>query len=101
MGLFLVRSEGNQDQHQRIYGKAGPIDTLDGRVYSEAKWFEIINLDDIMIWKPKGSSTGFELRIISKNPNIAMDNQRVYTQMDVTKNPYPMRPDADDLRGHL
>lgn len=98
LGIFLVRTEGRQDQHQRLYAKTGPVDTLDGRVYCEKKWFEIINLDDVMVWKPPVSPDGYELRIISKNPNIAMINQRVYTQLDVTKNPVPMRPTATDLR---
>jgi hypothetical protein len=101
MGLFLVRTEGRQDQHQRLYSKTGPVDTLDGRVYCEKKWFEIIKIDDVMVWKPKTSDDGYELRIISKNPNIAMMNQRIYTQLDVTKNPYPLRPTATDLRKQI
>lgn len=101
MGMMFVRSEGGQDQHQRLYGKVGPIDTLDARLYCEARYWELINIDDVLVWKPEASDTGYELKIISKNPNIGQMNKRIFTQCDVTKNPYPMRPNATDLRKRI
>lgn len=101
LGMLYVRTEGSQDQHQRLYGKMGPIDTLDARLYCEARWYELINIDDVLVWKPEASEDGYELKIISKNPNIGMINKRVYTQCDVTKNPFKMRVDATDLRKRI
>ena len=101
LGIFLGRAEGSQDQHQRIYAKSGPMDTLDGVIICMAQWFEIIHLDDVLIWKPRGSTTGYELKIISKLPRMGFDNEIIFLRLDVTRNPYPMRPDATDLRKRI
>lgn len=101
LGFIQIWSEGNQDQHQRIYDKAGPIDTLDGQIFTEAKWWEIIHNDDVLVWKPLTSETGYELKIISKSPRYGSFNHMVFMRMDVTKNLYSMRPYATDIRGQI
>ncbi|MHA2274137.1 MAG: hypothetical protein ACXAC2_00115 [Candidatus Kariarchaeaceae archaeon] len=101
LGFWQSWAEGRQDQHQRLYEKAGSIDTLDGQIFTESKWFEIIHLDDILVWIPKGSTEGYELRIISKQPRFGTNNDMVFIRLDVTKNPYPMRKDATDYRKQM
>lgn len=101
LGILQFRSEGRQDQHQKLYSKHGPIDTMDGRLYTQRKYFEIIHIDDVLVWKPPTSEDGYELKIISKDPEFVLRNQQVFVTCDVTRNPYPMRSDASDLRKHL
>lgn len=101
LGFWQSWSEGNQDQHQRIHERAGPIDTLDGQIFTEGKWFDIIHLQDVIVWKPKGESTGYELKVIAKNPRFGNNNNMVFIRLDVTRNPYPMRVGATDLRKQL
>lgn len=102
LGSFQPRSENNQDQHQRLYSKAGPIDTLDGVIYTEDKWYDVIHLDDVIIWRQKGEPKGYELRVISKVPNLGFNNEMIYIRIDVTKNPYPIRKDdIADYKGHI
>lgn len=98
LGVAQGRPEFNQDQHQRIFAKAGPIDTLDLVIFVEAKWFDLIHNDDVLMWKPRGSPDGFELKIISNLPRMGMDNKIVFTRIDTTKNPYSLRFEATDIR---
>lgn len=98
LGAFQPWPEQRQDQHGRLFAKSGPIDTLDGQIFCDSKWFEIINLEDVLVWKPKGSSTGYELKIISKLPRFGLDNNILFTRLDVTRNPYRILVDATDLR---
>jgi hypothetical protein len=98
LGAFQPWPEQRQDQHQRLFAKSGPVDTFDGQIFTESKWFDIIHLEDLLVWKPKGSSDGYELKIISKMPRFGLDNNIMFTRLDVTRNPYPIRVGATDLR---
>jgi len=92
------RDQGNQ---QRIYTIAGPLDDLNAIVYAEPKWFEMIHNEDLLVYKPKGSSTGYELRITSKLARIGTNNNMVFFVMNVNKNPKPLRMGATDIKDQM
>lgn len=84
--VFLF-SELRQDQHQRLVTKAGPVETMDGRVYCEGKWYSTIKIGDVVVYKTRGITAGTELRIISKMPRTANDGEVIFIRCDVEKQP--------------
>lgn len=98
MGIMLSRSEGSQDQHQRIHAKPGPIDTFDAMIICAGKWFNVIHNEDVLVWKQRGTTEGIELKVIGVLPRLGMDNEVVFVRLDITRNPFRMLPEANDLK---
>lgn len=93
LGYFMPDTTPQRGQPQREYSKAGMLDNLEGNVFTEPKWFDIIHNDDILIWKQKGKTTGFELKIMSKFPRFGFNNEIVFIKIVVSRNPYPLKSD--------
>lgn len=87
MAAIFLDPEVRQDQHQRLLTRAGPLETLDGRMFCEGRWYDIIKLGDVIVYKPRGRVYGIELRIISKLPRTANNGEVIFIRCDLEKQP--------------
>lgn len=81
-------SEMRQDQHQELVSRAGRIQTMDGRMYYEPRWYDIISIGDVIVYKPRGKTTGIELRVISKEPRTANNGEIIFVKSYIEKQPF-------------
>jgi hypothetical protein len=100
LGIVFMSPEGNQDQHQRLYSKPGPVDTFDGRIYIEGRWFDVVHNEDIIIWRLPNSTEGFEFLVISVSPRFGQFNEIIFVRLDVTRTPTRKVLTAPDVKRH-
>jgi len=81
-------SEMRQDQHQELVSRAGRIQTMDGRMYYEGRWYDSIKIGDVVVYKPIGRITGIELRVISKEPRTANNGEVIFVKSYLEKQPF-------------
>lgn len=91
--IFLME-EFRQDQHQQLRTKVGSIQTLDGVMFCENKWYDTIKVGDVILYKPKGRTTGIELRIISKLARSANNGEVIFMRCDLERQPSPEVQDS-------
>ncbi len=96
--ILTINPEFSQDQHQRLHAKAGPVDSVDGTVFVEGRYWEIIHLEDIIVWRPEFDPAGYELKIISKNPRLGNQNEIVFIRCDFERHPYQVLPEAENIK---
>lgn len=87
IAAVFLEPEVRQDQHQRLLTRVGPIETLDGVMFCEGRWWDTIKVGDVIVYKPRGRVTGTELRIISKVPRTANDGEIIFIRCDLEKQP--------------
>lgn len=84
--IFLM-SESRQDQHQQFRTRVGQIQTLDGVMFCEGRWYDTIKVGDVVLYRPKGRTTGLELRVISKLARSANNGEIIFMRCDLEKQP--------------
>ena len=99
IAAVFIDPEVRQDQHQRLMTRVGPLETMDGRMYCEARWFDQIHLKDIIMLKQPGETLGTELMIIAKNPRYGSGGEIIFVRCDLEKQPARLRTDATDIQG--
>lgn len=88
VAIFL-EPEFRQDQHQQLRTRVGPVQTLDGILFCEGKWYDTIKVGDVVLYKPKGRTTGIELRIVAKLARSANDGEVIFIRCDLERQPTP------------
>lgn len=97
IAAFFFDAEMRQDQHQELVTKVGSMQTMDGRMYCEGRWWNVIHVGDSVVVKTRGASIGVELRIISKMPRTANEGEIIFIRCDLEKQPMRDRRDATDV----
>ena len=98
VAAVFLDPEVRQDQHQELITRVGPLQTLDGRMFCEAKWFTVIKIRDIINFKTLGESSGTEMQIVAKHPRLGSNGETIYVRCDLEKQPARLRTDATDLK---
>lgn len=98
VAAVFIDPEFRQDQHQELRTRVGPIQTLDGRMYCEARWFTVIRIRDVINFKTLGEPDGSELQIISKNPRLGTSGEIIYVRCDLEKQPSRLITNATDVK---
>lgn len=99
IAAVFINPEVRQDQHQRFMTRMGPLETMDGRMYCEGRWYDDIHLKDIIMLKNPGKTEGTELVIISKSPRYGGSGEIIFIRCDLEKQPTRLRTDATDIKG--
>ena len=60
---------------------------MDGTIFCEGRWYDIIKVGDVILYKPRGRATGIELRVVSKLPRSANDGEVIFVMCNVEKQP--------------
>ena len=87
LGCIFIDAEGRQDQHQKFRTRAGTIETFDGQLFCEGRWYDDIKIGDVIVYKPRGRTTGMEMRIISKSPRSANDGEIIFIECNLERQP--------------
>lgn len=98
VAAVFVDPEVRQDQHQKFVTKVGPLETMDGRMYCEARWFPTIKIHDMINFKTLGETDGTEMQVISKNPRLGGRGEIIYMRCDLEKQPFRLKTDATDVK---
>lgn len=98
IAAVFINPEFRQDQHQRLVTRVGPLETMDGRMYFEGRWFDQIGLKDLVMLKQVGETEGTELVIISKSPRYGTSGEIIFVRCDLEKQPARLRIDATDIK---
>ena len=94
---MFIDPEMRQDQHQEFQTRIGPVQTFDGRMYCEGRWYPILKVGDLIIYKMPYETLGVELRIIHVAPRIA-SKQLIFVRCDLEKQPMTDRIGAADVK---
>lgn len=87
LGAIFIEAEVRQDQHQKFRTRVGAIETLDGKLFCEGRWYDDIKVGDVIVYKPRGRTTGIEMRIISKSPRSANDGEIIFIECNLERQP--------------
>lgn len=87
LAAIFLATEYRQDQHQQLRTKVGQVQTLDGTMFCEGRWYDIIKVGDVILYKPRGKTTGIELRIVSKLARSANNGEVVFMRCDLERQP--------------
>ena len=98
VAAVFVDPEVRQDQHQELRTRVGPLQTMDGRMYCEARWFTVINIRDIINFKTLGEDAGVEMQVISKNPRLGTAGEIIYVRYDLEKQPSRLITNVTDFK---
>lgn len=98
VAAVFVDPEVRQDQHQELLTRVGPLQTMDGRMYCEAKWFMVIRIRDVINFKTLHESEGVEMQVISKNPRLGTSGEIIYVRCDLEKQPSRLVTNATDVK---
>jgi len=98
VAAVFVDPEVRQDQHQELKTRVGALQTMDGRMYCEARWFTSIKIRDVINFKTLGENEGVEMQVISKNPRLGTAGEIIYVRCDLEKQPSRLVTNATDLK---
>lgn len=87
IAAVFLNPEGRQDQHQELLTRVGRTQTFDGVMFCEGRWYEDIKVGDVILYKPRGTVTGIELRVVSKAPRSANSGEVIFIQLFIEKQP--------------
>jgi len=99
VAIVFIATEIRQDQHSKLRTRTGPLETLDGRMYIEARWWLDIHMFDHIIFKQKDQTEGSEMQIISKLPRYGPGNEIIFIRCDLEKQPTKLRQAATNVEG--
>lgn len=85
MGIMFINPEYNQDQHQRLYTKSGPVDTMDSKMYVSGVWFDTIKKEDVIVWRLPNSAEGIEFMVISTVPRFGQNGEIIFIRCDMER----------------
>jgi hypothetical protein len=98
MAAIYIDPEVRMDQHQELQTRMGPVQTFDGRMYCEGRWYPIIKVGDLIMFKQPYEVYGIEMRIIHVAPRTANMGEVIFVRCDLERQPAADRIGAIDVR---
>ena len=89
IAAIFLDPEVRQDKHQELMTRTGRVQTMDGVMFCEGRWYDTIKVGDVILYKPRGRVTGVELRVISKLPRSANNGEVIFVMCNLEKQPTP------------
>jgi hypothetical protein len=99
VAIVFIAAEIRQDQHTKLRTRTGPIETFDGRMYIESRWWSKIHLFDHIVFMQRDQTEGIEMQIISKLPRYGTDNEIIFIRCDLERQPTKLRQAATNVEG--
>lgn len=98
IAAIFIQPEHRQDQHQELQTRIGPVQSLDGRMYCEGRWYSVLKVGDLIIFKQPHETLGTEMRIIHVAPRTANMGEVIFVRCDLEKQPTTDRIGAANVK---